>query len=253
MSICERVSRKEISTEIDKYFEIDDSDYAIIFGEEISTTKTVNRFMSLEDNDTDSTNVNIDKKESKYDSKQSSTINYFRTVHNNSNWCDYCYANIFFHEKSCKKFIDKCIKKFEKNQNSFFSYKDVHTLGTILSVENYARCYISTVCPVLFAHYDRLDNITSESREFITKGMIDHYIEKQFEAQKNSNAPTKDIDTWLIFTNERCGNCERIACPFHKNYGGFDLTNDLHKSSAKLLNNQRLYCCGWCLDTLSLI
>lgn len=165
-----------------------------------------------------------------------SEITIYNLKTNNSNWCNLCVVNEFMHEKSLGKFIDKCIKIYDKSPKLFFTSRYSHILGLIIVHIRLAREILSFKKISLYDRYfnDQSMHTTSEeSLCFVIDGLIrQHNINMYHKTKKE-----KDFESWLIETNEQCHECKLYFCPFHHMYGSFEHYND---------NGVMKYLCGWC-------
>lgn len=210
-----------------------------------------NDYVSIENyeiiNDIEVSNINTNTNECmhKYKCELPMTdISYFKESINNANWCDYCVRDIFMHEASVVKFIDKCVNMYIKNKKIFFDKREAHMLGSLLTLDHGNVYYLSNKCPELYNNYKTNALTISDSRVYVIDGIINQYNERIYKLTTNdkqnnnaNNLQNKSYDDWLIFNNIQCEYCGHYACPFHAEHSSF---------STRTINNKKLYCCGWC-------
>lgn len=206
---------------------------------------------------------------------------YFRSKHCNANWCDFCFHTTFIHKNSSKQFVDRCIKCYEKNKNKFFGdkNKDAHMLGSLLCLEESARIYLHATNRELYDRFgERIRIAAKESKEYVTGGIIHQYNERVYliesEKERSIVEPDEtletsgfrelkkdpliqhfdpllsiDLDEWLVKNNIRCAKCSYLACPFHRDFAGFETITIPRYADTGFLR-QKQYCCGWCADLI---
>jgi hypothetical protein len=176
----------------------------------------------------------------------------FRKCENNAHWCYFCLQNKFMHKVSCEKFIQKCIKKYIKCPEKFIESKESHMLSTMLCLDNYARLYLSLNNINLFklltirSYAETIDDVIKNgiiSQYNYRKIMTDtHYLTKLPE----NHLSNSDIDKWFIANNLRCNYCFELACPFHYDFGSWEMIQIPDTYAFK-----KDYCCGWCVDIIT--
>lgn len=166
-----------------------------------------------------------------------------RTKYNNSNWCHYCYKEMFMHQTSIREFVDSCVDQYRKNSRKFLAGHKAHMLGTLITLDDYTRKELIDSCQDLYNRYERAGRASDDSKTYVIEGIIEQYILRTYQPQSNRGiCGSENIERWLMINNIRCYRCNMLACPFHRDHGGFETLTDGTKS---------YLCCGWCVDILA--
>lgn len=209
------------------------------------TMKMINDI--LNDDFADLSNLAKNNEEVSYESSKSSSTTYndrstvHRRAHLENYWCDFCANEMFMHEVSARKRIDNIVKKYrlidEDNklrETDFFRNRrpEAHELGVILAISGDCRSYMAYKYNPVYNQYVRvLSSSTMPSYEFISKGLIYQYNKRHYELVGIGIHNIDLVRSDQLKNGLQCSMCRMIACPFHRKYGNFDMSEDL---------------CGWC-------
>lgn len=192
----------------------------------------------------------IEEKLKEYNKRDVYSLNRFRSKHMNSYWCDFCLSQKFMHNTSSRKFIDKCIKLYDKYDKQFFSRKEAHMIGSMISIDIYSHEYLKDKKQELFEKYvNSYKDYSFESSRYVIEGIIHQYNERIFLHNTNiilgdENKTYDEMDKWLIKQNIQCDFCKKLACPFHTEYCDF---------GPVMYQNKKIFCCGWCKNYIEAI
>lgn len=163
------------------------------------------------------------------------SVNKYKKRINRSNWCEFCYRDLFMHKSSIETFIDNCVEKVNKNR---FSTKYDHMLGSIIQLDERARNYLWMHNKKLYDKYiPNIRNMQTDAKRFIAEGIINQYNEGTYLSDPDSKFKT--VEEWLKLNNTTCSVCKYLTCPFHQRFYGF-VTN--------VSNNVAVNICGMCND-----
>jgi hypothetical protein len=145
------------------------------------------------------------------------------------------------------------------------------TLFNLLTIRSYAETIDDVIKTGIISQYNHrkiLTDIHSEFTEKIepkvihsefTEKIEPKVIHSEFTEKIESNVKhlTKlpddhisrsDIDKWYITNNLRCNYCFELSCPFHHDYGSWEMIQIPDTNTFK-----KDYCCGWCIDIITTI
>jgi hypothetical protein len=164
-----------------------------------------------------------------------------RRAHLENYWCDFCADRLFMHDESGKKRIDQIIKKnrlLDVNNDiintAFFSDRksDAHELGIIMGLSPVCRHYISSEYNSVYMRYEKaLVSNNMPSYEFVSKGIVYQYNKGHYAMKGIDINDIPSVRSNQLKNGLQCGECDMIACPFHRKYSNFDMRRDV---------------CGWC-------
>jgi hypothetical protein len=168
-----------------------------------------------------------------------------RRAHLGNYWCDFCADSIFMHDVSAKARIDLIVKRnrlLDEDNNlintKFFSEQkpDAHELGVILGLSPSCRNHVASEYNVVYNRYAKgLTPNNMPSFEYVSKELIHQYNQKHYELIGIDINDMSSIRSHQLRSGLQCTKCQMIACPFHRKYSNFDMSNDL---------------CGWCGEPL---
>lgn len=140
--------------------------------------------------------------------------------------CNYCKSGIFAHENAIKRDIDRMLGMYTyASVESFFESEHAHRLGSLIQIDGVAYMYLH-------------ENYGTIAKMYTVDNYVRNYghIKKQFIHEYNCMYYDKhdivDRDKWLV-CNMVCDRCKQTVCPFHTEYGSFEII-------------EGRYLCGWC-------